>query len=181
MTRITRFAGEHAFLSNFHPSPIVLGGWAYPTLEHAYQACKTTDPGLAIAIRDARTPGQAKRLGQRVTLRPGWECAKLGIMEGLLAIKFGYGTDLARLLLATGDAELVEGNTWGDRFWGVCRGSGENHLGRLLMKRRAQIKEIRALNEAEDRRITAILRAGGVFPSEDMVAPAGWGGLANVR
>jgi predicted NAD-dependent protein-ADP-ribosyltransferase YbiA (DUF1768 family) len=30
--------------------------------------------------------------------------------------------------------ELIEGNWWGDTYWGVCNGVGENHLGKLLMK-----------------------------------------------
>lgn len=47
---------------------------------------------------------------------------------------------LREKLLATGDAELVEGNTWGDRFWGVCNGVGQNWLGRLLMQVRDEIK-----------------------------------------
>ena len=47
---------------------------------------------------------------------------------------------LRRRLIATGDAELMEGNDWGDRFWGVCRGKGENRLGKILMKVRAEIR-----------------------------------------
>ena len=45
---------------------------------------------------------------------------------------------LAAALLATGDAVLQQGNTWGDRYWGkdLRTGEGENHLGRLLMERR---------------------------------------------
>jgi predicted NAD-dependent protein-ADP-ribosyltransferase YbiA (DUF1768 family) len=60
-------------------------------------------------------------------------------MRDLLRQKFAH-PELRRLLLATGDAELVEGNTWGDRFWGVCAGRGQNHLGRLLMAIRAEIR-----------------------------------------
>lgn len=37
-------------------------------------------------------------------------------------------------LIATGDSQLIEGNTWGDTYWGVCRGKGQNKLGKLLMK-----------------------------------------------
>jgi hypothetical protein len=39
------------------------------------------------------------------------------------------------------DARLVEGNTWNDRYWGVCRGVGQNKLGHLLMKLREEYKE----------------------------------------
>ena len=34
----------------------------------------------------------------------------------------------------------MEGNTWGDRFWGVDGGEGENHLGGLLMKIRLELR-----------------------------------------
>jgi hypothetical protein len=47
---------------------------------------------------------------------------------------------LKQLLLATGDKELIEGNTWGDTFWGVCNGIGQNHLGKILMAKRTELK-----------------------------------------
>lgn len=59
-------------------------------------------------------------------------------MRDLLDLKFADPA-LAALLLATGDADLVEGNDWGDRFWGVCDGAGANMLGRLLMELRTRL------------------------------------------
>jgi predicted NAD-dependent protein-ADP-ribosyltransferase YbiA (DUF1768 family) len=44
-------------------------------------------------------------------------------------------------LLNTGHRDLFEANTWGDRFWGTVDGEGSNHLGRLLMKIRKEIRE----------------------------------------
>ena len=38
------------------------------------------------------------------------------------------------------DALLEEGNTWGDRVWGVCQGQGENRLGKILMKVREELR-----------------------------------------
>lgn len=59
-------------------------------------------------------------------------------MWEILRAKFKQHPELAAMLIATGDAELVEGNTWGDTFWGrdLATGHGENHLGRLLMELR---------------------------------------------
>jgi len=48
---------------------------------------------------------------------------------------------LRAMLLATEDAVLVEGNTWNDTFWGVCRGRGENWLGRILMQVREECRQ----------------------------------------
>ncbi len=59
-------------------------------------------------------------------------------MAGLLVQKFQH-PELAALLRATDDAELIEGNTWGDTFWGVCKGKGANNLGRMLMEIRSTI------------------------------------------
>lgn len=143
---INEFRGEHRFLSNFWPVELVLPDRAVaPSVEHAYQAYKALRDADYAAILAAATPGEAKRLGRVVTTHAGWEVAKLDVMRRLLALKFPAGSALAGRLLATGDALLVEGNTWGDRFWGVCADVGANWLGHLLMARRAELRgEFRA-------------------------------------
>ena len=137
---IIRFSGYHRWLSNFWCVPVQLDGIWYTTVEHAYQAAKTLDVNLRAKIAVCVRPGEAKRLGRRVPLRPDWEEIKLEVMEKLLRQKFAASTTLARQLTATGDAELIEGNPWGDRFWGVCDGEGKNHLGRLLMAVRKDLQ-----------------------------------------
>lgn len=132
MNAINRFDGEHRFLSNFYPSPILFDGVPVATVEHAYQASKTFDPEQRAVIARAFSPGQAKRLGRHVQLRPDWEHDKVLVMAELVRIKF-RNPHLRGLLLATGDALLVEGNDWGDTYWGVCRGVGLNMLGKILM------------------------------------------------
>ena len=139
MTAITSFHGEFRFLSNFSPAVVLFDGDVYDTVEHAYQAAKTVDREQRARIRAALTPGIAKRLGRRVTMRPDWDTVKLGVMEDLLRQKFTR-TAYTPALLRTGGRDLIEGNTWGDRFWGVCNGSGLNHLGELLMKIRDELK-----------------------------------------
>ncbi len=137
---IDSFSGTYHWLSNFSPAPVRYGLVTYPTVEHAYQAAKTNDADQRKSIKLADSPGRAKHMGQRVTLRPDWETVKLDVMRDLLWQKFAPGTELARKLLTTGDAQLIEGNYWGDIFWGVCRGQGENHLGRLLMAVREKLQ-----------------------------------------
>ncbi len=147
MTTIIRnFKGPYAFLSNFfEPSPVVWG-YTYNSVENAYQAgkCKKDDvKGRAQFLK--LTPAQAKKLGQKVTMREDWEEVKLRLMEHLLRQKFAI-PELKEQLLKTGDAILEEGNWWGDRFWGTCYNKeegvweGENHLGKLLMKIRDELK-----------------------------------------
>jgi N-glycosidase YbiA len=129
---IERFDGEYRWLSNFYPAAVTLDGVIYPTVEHAYQAAKTLDRAERLGIGLKPTPGQAKRAGRHVTLRPDWDAIKVDVMEGLLRQKFS-SADLRNKLVDTGEEMIVEGNTWGDTFWGVCRGEGKNTLGRLLM------------------------------------------------
>lgn len=135
-TTIDSFTGEYDFLSNFSPAAVAYDGIFWITVEHAYQAAKTVIPGERLRIHNGLTPGQAKKAGRKVTLRPDWEKIKVGVMSDLLACKFAVGSRLADQLLATGNAVLIEGNTWGDRFWGKVNGKGENWLGLLLMERR---------------------------------------------
>lgn len=140
---IKAFQGEYRFLSNFYPAPLVFNGVAYPSSEHAYMAQKTLDEGLRMAISEAATPGEAKRLGRSIPLRPDWEAIKKQVMLDVVTAKFTQNQDLLVKLLQTGDQELVEGNNWGDRFWGVCpvgSDNGENWLGKTLMQVRASYR-----------------------------------------
>lgn len=132
-TRIDTFRGAYYFLSNFYPEPVLWRGVVYQTAEHAYQAAKACTPEVAARIAATHTPSAAKRLGKRIELRPDWEEIKLRVMESILRVKFAPGTECAALLEATGEALLIEGNTWGDVYWGVCNGVGTNYLGALLM------------------------------------------------
>jgi ribA/ribD-fused uncharacterized protein len=146
---ITAFTGDHAFLSNFHPHPLTIDGVTYPTAEHAFQAAKTHDPAVKQAIADKPTPAQVKRAGGKragslVTgdlFRTDWEGIKLSVMRDILRLKFADPA-LRQALLATGEAPLVEGNAWNDTFWGVCRGRGQNHLGRLLEEVREEVRGV---------------------------------------
>ena len=142
MIKITEFQGTYRFLSNFWKLDrgVVLDGLLYPTVEHAYVAAKTIDPAERERVLVCEKPGQAKRLGRTFTLRDDWEEVRLGIMEDLLRQKFtNNGGYLRDKLLQTRNAILEEGNHWGDHFWGVCDGVGENHLGKILMKIRGEL------------------------------------------
>lgn len=135
-TAITWFEDPpYEFLSNFHPATVRLDGVEHPTVEHAYQAAKTLDLADREHVRSAPTPAEAKERGRQVTTRPDWDDHKVAVMRNLLAQKFSDPVLQARLA-ATAPLELIEGNTWGDRFWGVYEGEGENWLGRLLMELR---------------------------------------------
>lgn len=141
---IDGFRDEHAFLSNFYAHPIEIEGAVYPTAEHAFQALKTEDPAERERVRTAATPKSAKVLGRRVKLRPDWDTVRLSVMEQVVRAKFA-DPEMADLLLGTGHRKLIEGNTWRDRFWGCTQNKdgqwqGENHLGKILMKVRDELR-----------------------------------------
>lgn len=144
--KIERFTDEFAFLSNFYPSTISHEGKLWPTVEHAYAAEKTFDAEEKERIRKAETPGRAKSMGRAASLRPDWDSIKVDVMRKLVKEKF-RNPILREMLLATGDAELIEGNNWNDTFFGVCRGQGQNWLGRILEEVRDEIRAEIAADE----------------------------------
>lgn len=135
---IDRFVEDFAFLSNFYPSTFRYEGKTYRTVEHAYQAYKTLDESERQIIRNAKSAGEAKKLGRSVTLRKDWDSIKVDVMRCLIKLKFENPL-LREMLIATGNSELIESNYWNDKFWGVCRGQGENWLGRILTEQRNEI------------------------------------------
>jgi len=140
---ISKFSGEHAFLSNFYPATIIYRDVKFPTVEHAYQASKSSnyDEFIKISKIPAHKPGLAKQFGKEVLLRPDWKYVKVEIMTDLINLKFQIPT-LMKLLLETDNSELIEGNYWHDNFWGVCickkcqQKEKQNILGKILMQLR---------------------------------------------
>lgn len=140
---INKFDSDYIFLSNFFPC-VIIGEdeIIYPSVEHYFQAQKTKDLKKRQKIAKAETPGKAKRMGRRVDLRSDWENVKDEVMLFAVRQKFKDPV-LATLLLNTGDEELVEGNYWGDTYWGVdVNKGGENHLGKILMQVRIELHPI---------------------------------------
>lgn len=139
---ITSFTGDYRWLSNFWPSPVKLDDIEYKTVEHAYQAAKFLDPVRRSLIQAVATPKEAKKLGKLkkgTVLRSDWDNVRVSVMRDLLKQKFTEGSELGQKLLDTKNKELVEGNWWGDTFWGKCNGIGENWLGTLLMEIRKEL------------------------------------------
>jgi len=140
MLSITSFSGNFYFLSNFYPVRIVYEFEEYPSVEHAYQAAKTLDKDYRILIAKAETAAKAKKIGMVVPLKENWEAEKIAVMRALLRSKFS-NPKLKKLLLYTKSYKLVEGNWWGDTFWGVdMQGKGSNWLGKLLMELREELR-----------------------------------------
>ena len=111
---ISNFRGDYRWLSNFHLIDVEFEGMVFPSTEHAYQAAKTCYLAERESIQRASTPGKARKLGQKVMLRFGWDIIKRGIMLDLTRQKF-RDPELREKLLATGQHHLIENAPWGDR------------------------------------------------------------------
>ena len=145
---IDRFEGKDGWLSNFHTHPVVLDDVEYPSGEHAFNALKTVDPVEREHVRSASTPGEAKRRGQKVTLRVSrreWDTRlRYDVMARVQAAKYAE-PDLRARLLGTGDALLIEGNRHHDQHWGDCGCDvhrpwpGRNQLGATLIALRSKL------------------------------------------
>lgn len=143
---ITEFQGEYKFLSNTFFSPVTYMGIRYPCVENAFQAQKTIDTQEQLKIAQMR-PSYAKSYGKKMVLRDDWNKVKVNIMRTLLFNKFVQNPELAKKLVATKDAVIVNLHQYADPFWGMKPdGTGENNLGKLLMELREHrhIQEVAA-------------------------------------
>lgn len=138
---IDSFRGTNSFLSNMSSSPFKIGETDYPTVEHFYQAMKTDIPEERARVLAAKTAAEAKRIGKTVKLRKNWKQIQADIMMKALRAKFEQNPELRKRLIDTGEAELIEGNNWGDKFWGMVDGEGSNYLGKYLMQIRKELME----------------------------------------
>lgn len=145
-----------ACLSQWYPAPFHVDGVRYATAEHWMMAEKARlfgdDAALARVLHDD-DPAKAKQAGRGVR---GFDAARWSaasfdvVVRGNLA-KFGAHEPLARFLVDTGDAVLVEASPH-DRIWGIgLRESdpaardphawrGDNRLGFALMAVRARLR-----------------------------------------
>jgi len=149
---IKSFSKKYKTFSNFYPAIVYLDGMGYPTVEHAYQASKSTEFFFRklIAVIPSNKAGLAKARGQSIRLRSDWKDVQIDIMHDLLCQKFKMDP-FKKTLIETGDVKIIEGNYWHDNIWGDCycenkKGEhpecleeGSNWLGRLLMDIRRQL------------------------------------------
>lgn len=152
MNSIEKFEGRWRFLSNFYECDIEHQGIRYPSVEHFYVSMKCNNEqminGKHYTIGDFRemiantpSPGLVKKIGQKIKVRSDWDNKKLEFMNWAIREKF-KDINLAELLIQTEDIDLIESNTWNDTFWGVCNGKGKNHLGKILMKVRDELRGV---------------------------------------
>lgn len=154
MDTIYNFRGTYYFLSNFYEGEggdVIIAGIHYSTTEHAFQAGKFLQRSYRRQVAGCATPGDSKKFARALAVklgdnRAGWKDGDISIywMLRVLRTKFSHPI-MAAKLIATGSAILIEGNIWGDDFWGKIRKGGtgpwvgENWLGLILMHIREEL------------------------------------------
>ncbi len=139
----------YGFLSNWYPSPFVLNGIQYSSMEQYIMYCKCMlfgDQTAANAILATDDTAEQKEIGRQAKgyLGPVWDGARQIIAYKGLMAKFAQNEDLKERLLETGDAYLVEcaktDKVWAcgirltdDRRFDAANWEGENILGFALM------------------------------------------------
>lgn len=139
-----KFRDNYAFLSNFYPTPLLYRGVVWPSAEHAYQSAKLVVPAQREILLTLPAK-QIKRWIKQQTIQPNWLALREQVMEEVVRIKFQ--NPKLRAMLCKIDEPIIEENWWGDTFWGVCDGQGQNKLGCILTKIRDEI-----INDQRDKR-----------------------------
>jgi ribA/ribD-fused uncharacterized protein len=155
---IKKFQGRYFFMSNFYPVEIEHNGIKYPTVEAYYVAMKAdkmqflngtyyTLDDFREMVASLKEPAFAKKIGKMISVRKDWDDIKFDIMKWGINEKF-KDEKLKEDLLATRDLEIIESNVWHDNYWGSCdcnkcKSKGKNHLGKLLMEVRDELRGVK--------------------------------------
>lgn len=130
--------------SNFSSFSIKFLGFHWQTSEHAFQAMKfiEIEPIIFEQIKNASSAHDAKKIAKEHAerRREDWSAVKVSIMEEIVREKLLQHEYIQKKLLETGDKEIVEDSPK-DSFWGWgFDQKGENHLGKIWMKLREEMK-----------------------------------------
>lgn len=136
------YEGPYYMFSNFSSFAVEIWERVWPTAEHAYQAAKFNDKAMWESVFNARSPHEAKVIARAFDdrKRTNWSGLKLEVMEEILRAKLAQHEYIRKKLLDTGDRLIVEDSPT-DNFWGGGPDDkGANHLGKLWMKLRAELR-----------------------------------------
>jgi len=138
--KIGEFRGKYSPLSNFYDRNIVVyyDGICYKSSEAAYQSAKVLCKKNR-KIFTSLSPVDAMKRGKAVDIRPDWSSVKDDIMYQIVKDKFTRNPHMRDFLISTYPMKIEEGNDWGDTYWGICNGKGENKLGKILMRVRKEL------------------------------------------
>jgi ribA/ribD-fused uncharacterized protein len=129
--------------STMYQATMVIDGKEWPSVKNYYYAKKYAATYVQANFENFKTPQEAVSLAESPVGKElkclGWtDEVKLDVMRVGLRHKFEQHSDLANLLLSTGNRQLM--NNSASSFWGYDGGEGQNWLGKLLMEVRSKLQ-----------------------------------------
>ncbi len=109
---------------------------------HGLDSEKFDNHEIIEALQNTRSAHDAMKLAyaNKDKYRKDWDDIKLGIMKKILRSKVEQHPYVKKKLLESKDKELIE-NSWRDSYWGCGPNKdGENHLGKLWMEVRSEVR-----------------------------------------
>ena len=161
---VEAFGGNKDCLSNFFPCEVVYEGMSYKSSEHAYQAEKARKcgrPDLVPKIVGAKNAFQAKQASKDIACDKKWEEQNVHLMEQIVAAKVESVPEVKAYLINTGSRPIAEAVPF-STFWGTglareatlatdkSRWPGQNEMGRVLEKIRADLQRDITLKEKKE-------------------------------
>lgn len=137
-------------LSNAFPIPVTVGGTAFPTLEHYWQAAPflETDVDVAKRIAAAKTVDEAVMIagGAPDSQRPDWRTVRSELLLQGLRAK-AQNAQFVEALIATTDKTLVclDSDPWAGMQAPDGLPSGQNNVGKALMTLRQELSALRSV------------------------------------
>lgn len=137
----------YTYFSPYTAHAIEIDGVVYPTVEHAYQCRRYSDPKIISKILSASSPLKAWEISSKYKYlqNPDFAAKKLEVMKDLLRLKVQQHEEVRQALLESGEQQIVKHIFTfppGDGFWDEGEdGKGLNHMGSLWMEIREEIKE----------------------------------------
>jgi len=141
----------YGWMGNMSPFPIKFGDDTYRTTEALFQALRFSDNDIKALIREEKSPMGAKFVAKaRVSEMTVEQLSDKDIvnMKMCIKLKVEQHPELAKELLATGDAKIYEdvtnrGDKGSNLFWGAMLVDGEwvgkNILGNIWMELRKEL------------------------------------------
>lgn len=151
-----RVSEPYGEFSNWWLCPIFAHGEQFCSSEQAYMYLKAVyfgDEDIAKCILSTDDQREIKKLGRKVSgfVESKWNDVRYDIMTKVLYAKFTQNRKLRDKLLATEDAYIFEDSPY-DYIWGVgADKTGQNLLGKALMKVRDWLREDCELEKGYER------------------------------
>jgi ribA/ribD-fused uncharacterized protein len=146
--RFYRTDREWGEFSNLFRRDMEFEGETFDCAEAAYQAGKPSKPAVRAWIMAAPSPSLLAMAAHGLyswDIKPGWSQGRRDRMRRVVEAKFRQHSDLAEILLSTGDARIVEYTKTDNevnRRWGCVEGKGgTNWLGIILGEVRDQLRK----------------------------------------